>query len=208
MTLNRPDRLNAATFDMGDKLIQTFDDLERDDDVRVVILTGAGRAFCSGDDVAAAWGDPRMDEIMRDLASVRAPMTPESQALLGCSKPLIAAVNGVALGIGMDFTVMCDFRIASEHAKFGLLYVKMGLMADLPSYWRLPQLVGYEQAAELLMTAEIIDAEKALAIGLVSKVVPADDLLPAANTLADRIASMPPSGGPACEGRTAARRGA
>jgi enoyl-CoA hydratase/carnithine racemase len=192
VTLNRPDRLNAATFDMGTKLVQTFTDLEHDDDVRVVILTGAGRAFCSGDDVAAAWGDPRMAEVMRDLASVRAPMTPESRALLGCSKPLIAAVNGVALGIGMDFTVMCDFRIASEYAKFGLLYVKMGLMADVPSYWRLPQLVGYEKAAELLMTAEIIDADTALAIGLVSKVVPADELIPTAGALAERIAAMPP----------------
>ena len=192
VTLNRPDRLNAATFDLGEALTAAFERAERDDDVRVIILTGAGKGFCSGDDVEAAWGDPRMADIMRDLGSIRPPLTPESTTILGCTKPIIAAVNGVALGIGMDFAVMCDFRIASEKARFGLLYVKMGLMADLPSYWRLPQLVGYEKAAELLMTAEIIDAAEAHRIGLVSKVVPPDELLTAANELAAKIAANPP----------------
>lgn len=192
VTLNRPDRLNAATFDLGEALTEAFDRAERDDEVRVIILTGAGRGFCSGDDVEGAWGDPRMADIMRDLGSIRPPLTPESKTILGCTKPIIAAVNGVALGIGMDFAVMCDFRIASEKARFGLLYVKMGLMADLPSYWRLPQLVGYEKAAELLMTAEIIDAAEAHRIGLVSKVVAPEELLDAANELAARIAAQPP----------------
>lgn len=192
VTLNRPDRLNAATFDLGHALMDAFQRVERDDDVRVVILTGAGRGFCSGDDVEAAWGDPRMTDIMRDLKSIRPPLTPEAATLFGCTKPTIAAVNGVALGIGMDFAVMCDFRIASEKARFGLLYVKMGLMADLPSYWRLPQLVGYEKAAELLMTAEIIDAAEAHRIGLVSRVVPPDDLMGAAHELAAKIAAQPP----------------
>jgi enoyl-CoA hydratase/carnithine racemase len=192
VTLNRPDRLNAATFDMGEQLVDVFAQIERDDDVRTVILTGTGKGFCSGDDVQAAWGDPRMDAVMRDLGSIRPPLTPESQTILGCTKPTIAAVNGVALGIGMDFAVMCDFRIASEAARFGLLYVKMGLMADVPSYWRLPLLVGYENAAELLMTARIIDAAEAQRMGLVSRVVAPEELLATANELASQIASMPP----------------
>ncbi len=192
VTLNRPERLNAATFDMGDQLTEAFERVAADPNVRAVILTGAGGAFCSGDDVQAAWGDPRMAAVMDELGSIRPPLTPETAAVLGCTKPTIAAVNGVALGIGMDFAVMCDFRLAATEARFGLLYVKMGLMADLPSYWRLPQLVGYEKAAELLMTARMIDAEEAARIGLVSQVLPADELLTAAHALAARIASMPP----------------
>lgn len=192
VTLNRPDRLNAATFDLGEQLVAAFGEAETDDDVRVIILTGAGKGFCAGDDVEAAWGDPRMATVMRDLASVRPPMTPESATLLGTTKPVIAAVNGVAVGIGMDLAVSCDLRVASERARFGLLYVKMGLMADVPSYWRLPQLVGYEKAAELLLTGDIVDAAEAHRIGLVSRVVPPDDLLPVARELAERIAANAP----------------
>jgi enoyl-CoA hydratase/carnithine racemase len=192
VTLNRPDRLNAATFDLGEQLVAAFGEAEADDDVRVIILTGAGKGFCAGDDVEAAWGDPRMATIMRDLAGVRPPMTPESATLLGTTKPVIAAVNGVAVGIGMDLAVSCDLRVASERARFGLLYVKMGLMADVPSYWRLPQLVGYEKAAELLLTGDMVDAAEAHRIGLVSRVVSPDDLLPVTRELAERIAANAP----------------
>jgi enoyl-CoA hydratase/carnithine racemase len=192
VTLNRPDRLNAATFDLGEQLVAALGEAESDDDVRVIVLTGAGKGFCAGDDVDAAWGDPRMADVMRELGSVRPPLTPESAALLGSTKPLIAAVNGVAVGIGMDLAVCCDVRVASERARFGLLYVKMGLMADVPSYWRLPQLVGYEKAAELLLTGDMIDAAEAHRIGLVSRVVPPDDLLPVTRELAARIAANAP----------------
>jgi enoyl-CoA hydratase/carnithine racemase len=192
ITLNRPERRNAATFDMGEQLMAAFAEVERDDEVRAVVLTGAGKAFCAGDDVEAAWGDPRMADVIRDLGSIRPALTPESQTVLGCTKPTIAAVNGVAVGIGMDFAVMCDLRVASEHARFGLLYVKMGLMADVPSYWRLPSLIGYEKAAELLFTAELIDAVEALRIGLVGRVVATEELLPTATGLATKIAANPP----------------
>jgi enoyl-CoA hydratase/carnithine racemase len=192
ITLNRPDKLNAATFDMGEQLQAAIGRADAERDVRAVVLTGAGRGFCSGDDVAAAWGDPRMEATTAELASARPPMTPESRMFLDCRKPTIAAVNGVALGIGMDFAVLCDLRIASEHARFGQLFVKMGLMADITGYWRLPQLVGLERATELLLTGDIIDAEEALRIGLVSKVVPADALLDEARSLAARIAANPP----------------
>ncbi len=192
ITLNRPERMNAATFDMGEQLQAAVSAAEADDDVRAIVLTGAGRAFCAGDDVEKAWGDDRMEATMRWLSDVRPGMTPEAQTLLECRKPTLAAVNGAAVGIGMDFALLCDMRIASEHAKFSQLFVKLGLMADITGYWRLPQLVGYPKAAELLFTGDTIGAAEAERIGLVSKVVAADELLPTTLELAGRIAANPP----------------
>jgi enoyl-CoA hydratase/carnithine racemase len=192
VTLNRPDRLNAATFEMGEQLTEAFAEVERDPDVRAVVVTGAGRAFCAGDDVEKAWGDDRMEATMRWLADVRPGMTPEAQMFLECRKPTIAAVNGAAVGIGMDFALLCDIRLASQHAKFSQMFVKLGLMADVTGYWRLPQLVGYAKAAELLFTGDMVDAAEAERIGLVSRVLPAEDLVPAAQDLAGRIAANPP----------------
>lgn len=192
ITLNRPDRMNAATFEMGEQLQAAFAEVDRDDGVRVAVLTGAGRAFCAGDDVEKAWGDDRMEETMRWLGDVRPGMTPESFTMLECRKPTIAAVNGAAVGIGMDFALLCDIRVASEHAKFSQMFVKLGLMADITGYWRLPQLVGYAKAAELLFTGDMVDAAEALRIGIVSQVVAADELMPTAMGLAGRIAANPP----------------
>jgi enoyl-CoA hydratase/carnithine racemase len=192
VTFNRPDRMNAATFEMADQLQQAFGEVERDPAVRVVVVTGSGRAFCAGDDVEKAWGDERMAETMRWLGDVRPGMTPESAMFLECRKPTIAAVNGAAIGIGMDFALLCDIRLASEHAKFSQMFVKLGLMADITGYWRLPQLVGYAKTAELLFTGDVVDATEAERLGLVSRVLPADELLPAAYELAGRIAANPP----------------
>lgn len=192
ITFNRPERMNAATFDMGEQLAEAFAEVERDSDIRAVVVTGNGRAFCAGDDVEKAWGDERMAGVKRWLGDVRPGMTPESQMFLECRKPTIAAVNGAAVGIGMDFALLCDIRLASEHAKFSQLFVKLGLMADVTGYWRLPQLVGYAKAAELLFTGDIVGAYEAERIGLVSKVLPADELVPAAHALAARIAANPP----------------
>ncbi|MDQ2649397.1 MAG: enoyl-CoA hydratase-related protein [Actinomycetota bacterium] len=192
LTLNRPERMNAATFEMAEQLQEAFDAVERDDAVRAVVVTGAGRAFCAGDDVEKAWGDPRMEATMQWLGDVRPGMTPEAQMFLECRKPTIAAVNGAAVGIGMDFALLCDIRYASEHAKFSQMFVKLGLMADVTGYWRLPQLVGYAKAAELLFTGDLVDAAEAERIGLVSKVLPAEELLPTAQELAARIAANPP----------------
>jgi enoyl-CoA hydratase/carnithine racemase len=189
---NRPDKRNAATFDMAEQLAEALHAAERDASIRAVVISGKGRAFCAGDDIEAAWGDPRMPETMRQLGDVRPPMTPEVSLLLDFPKPLIAAVNGAAVGSGMDFALLCDIRLASEHAKFGQLYVKMGLMCDVTGLWLLPQLVGPSTAAELLFTGELIGAEEAQRIGLVSRVLPADELMPAATELAHRIASNPP----------------
>ena len=192
ITFNRPERMNAATFDMADQLQEALREVDRDPAVRAVVVTGAGRAFCAGDDVEKAWGDDRMAETMRWLGDVRPGMTPEAQMFLECRKPTIAAVNGAAIGIGMDFALLCDLRLASEHAKFSQMFVQLGLMADVTGYWRLPQLVGYAKAAELLFTGDMIDAAEAERIGLVSRVLPADDLLPSALELAGRIAANPP----------------
>jgi enoyl-CoA hydratase/carnithine racemase len=192
ITFNRPDRLNAATFEMGEQLTEAFAEVDKDGEVRAVVVTGAGRAFCAGDDVEKAWGDPRMEEITRWLADVRPGMTPEAEMFLECRKPTIAAVNGAAVGIGMDFALLCDIRLASPFAKFSQMFVKLGLMADITGYWRLPQLVGYAKAAELLFTGDMVDATEAERIGLVSRVVPAEELLGEAQGLAARIAANPP----------------
>jgi enoyl-CoA hydratase/carnithine racemase len=192
ITLNRPERLNAATFELGEALRQAFACAGADPQVRAVVLTGAGRAFCAGDDVEAAWGDPRMAATLAELAGPRPPLTPEVAAILDCPVPTIAAVNGVALGIGMDLAVACDLIVAGESARFGQVYVTMGLMADVCGYWRLPQLIGPAAAAELLLTGEIIDAARAATLGLASRVVPDDELAPTAAALAGRIAANPP----------------
>jgi enoyl-CoA hydratase/carnithine racemase len=192
VTLNRPDRANAATIDMGEQLQQHMRAADLDDDVRVVVLTGAGDAFCAGDDVEGAWGDPRMAEILAGLGEARPPLTPEVQAILDCRKPVLAAVNGIAVGSGMDMALASDIILASETARFGQAYVRMGLMADVLGYWRLPQLVGPGRAAELLFTGAVIDAAEANRIGLVNTVVPAEELPAAVQKLAKRIAGSPP----------------
>lgn len=190
--LNRPDKLNAATFELGEQLQAAFARAGEEDEVRCVVLTGAGKGFCAGDDVEAAWGDPRMAETMAELAGSNPPLTPEIRAILDCPKPTIAAVNGVAVGIGMDLALACDIRLASEKAKFGQLFVKMGLTADVSGLWRLPQLIGAQAAAELLFTGDMVGADRARELGLVSTVVPTDDVLLAALELGYRIAANPP----------------
>lgn len=192
ITLNRPDRANAATIDLGEQLQACVKAADRDPECRVVVLTGAGKAFCAGDDVEAAWQDPRMAEILKGLSGERPPLTPEVEVLLSLSKPAIAAVNGVAIGSGMDLAMACDILIASDTARFSQGYVRMGLMADVLGYWRLPQLVGASRAAQLLMTGEMIDAAAAERFGLVSEVVPADELMSRVGELAGKIANNPP----------------
>jgi enoyl-CoA hydratase/carnithine racemase len=192
VTLNRPEKLNAVTYEMGEQLQAAFDEARRDPAVRCVILTGAGRGFCAGDDIAAAWGDPRLEETLRELRDVRPPITPQVATLLAFPKPTIAAVNGAAVGIGMDLALLCDLRIASERAKFSEAFVKLGLMPEVTGLWRLPQLVGLAQATELLFTGDMIDAAEAQRIGLVSRVVPQEELLPAARALAVKIAGNAP----------------
>jgi enoyl-CoA hydratase/carnithine racemase len=156
--------------------------------VRAVIVTGADPAFCSGDDVAEIMAGPKAVS-----ATPREPApTPAAMAALECAKPVIAAVNGAAVGWGMELALFADIRLASDRAKFGELFVKRGLVCDVGGFYRLPAVVGPAKAAELLFTGEVFDAAEALRIGLVSEVVPHEALMNRALALAERIAANPP----------------
>lgn len=192
VTLNRPEVMNALNRQMYAELEQAFRELHRDPETWCIVLTGAGRAFCSGDDVKQIMLGEQRDETVTRLREVKPRPTPAAAAVLECDKPVIAAVNGAAVGWGMDLTLFADIRIASEQAKFGELFIRRGLVADLGGLWRLPQVVGPSKAAELLFTGDVISAQEALEIGLVSRVVPHEELLPTAMALAKKIASNPP----------------
>jgi enoyl-CoA hydratase/carnithine racemase len=188
VTLRRPEARNALTHTTYAEL----EDAVRSTTARCLVITGADPAFCSGDDVkqimvGAGDGGGVADDL---AASPR--LTPAADALLHTDVPVIAAVNGPAVGWGMELALMADLRVASERARFGELFVARGLCCDVPGLGRLAQLVGRERAAELLFTGRIIDADHAGAYGLVSRVVPHDELMPTALALAERIASMPP----------------
>src|SRR5690606_16501724 len=151
-----------------------------------------GRAFCAGDDVKQIMLGEQREETTQRLRDVRPRPTPAAAAILECDKPGIAAVNGAAVGWGMDLSLFCDVRIASTEAKLGELFIKRGLVADLGGLWRLPLVVGPSKAAELLFTGDVISADEAERIGLVSRVVPPGELLPTARELANKIAANPP----------------
>jgi enoyl-CoA hydratase/carnithine racemase len=191
ITLNRPERLNAIVRELGEQLHAAFREAQRDVEVRCVVLTGAGEGFCSGDDINDFWGNP---EMMQESLQQLRELNPEHSRLelLQFDKPVIAAVNGVAYGIGFDLALMSDIRLASTTAKFGDLRIRWGAVADFTSFLRLPQVVGLSNASELLFTGQKIDADRAKEIGLVSRVYPPDELLPAANALAASIAAQPP----------------
>ena len=192
VTLDRPKVRNALNREAYAQLEAAFRTAQRDPAVRCVLLTGRDPAFCSGDDVVELMAQPGADEKRSHLRQIRPEPTPAAIAVLECDRPVIAAVNGAAVGWGMDLTLFCDIRIASERAKFGELFIKRGLISDLGGLWRLPQIVGPSVAAELLFTGDVIDAAHAERIGLVSRVVAHDELLPCAGELAGRIAANPP----------------
>jgi enoyl-CoA hydratase len=186
LTIQRPEARNALTF----TTYRELEDVVRTTSARCLVITGADPAFCSGDDVkqVMAGAGERVSSGLR--AEPR--LTPAADALLHTDVPVVAAVNGAAVGWGMELALMADVRVASERARFGELFVKRGLCCDAPGLGRLAQLVGREWAADLLFTGRIVDAEEALALRLVSRVVPHDDLLPTALALAADIAANPP----------------
>jgi enoyl-CoA hydratase/carnithine racemase len=187
VTLNRPERMNALTEKMLAELLQVFDEIDRNDEIRVAIVTGAGRAFCAGADLGGGGGtfDHSGEEEAREhrdgggLGSLR---------IFECRKPVIAAINGAAVGVGVTLTLPMDVRIASEAAKFGFVFARRGIVPEACSSWFLPRLVGISQAMEWVATGRVFGAQEALAGGLVSRVVPPDQLLPAARALAAEIA--------------------
>ncbi len=193
--LNRPEARNALNREAYTELEEIFLDIQKNNDVRCVILTGAGNSFCSGDDVKqlmAPMSQKKPEGETNRLHRVRPGTTPAAKAILDCDRPIIAAVNGAAVGWGMDLSLMCDFRIASDKAKFGELFVKRGLVADVGGMVRLPKIVGPQRAAQLLFTGDIIDAETAKEMDIVLEVVPHDELMTQARAFAAKIAANPP----------------
>ena len=190
ITLNRPEKRNALNLEAYEQLEAAFRHAVRDPKARCVIVTGADPAFCSGDDVVELMATPRPPS---DTAPVvRHRPTPAAMAALECDKPVIAAVNGPAVGWGMELALYADIRIASEKARFAELFIKRGLICDVGGFYRLPAIVGPARAAELLFTGDVIDAEEALRIGLVREVSPHGELMARALALATRIAANPP----------------
>ena len=192
ITLNRPERMNALTMTTYQEAEQAIREADADNDVRAVIVTGAGRGFCSGDDVRELPDAPSPEQLAQIKIPSKGKPTPLAAALLSFDKPLIAAVNGAAVGWGMDLALMCDIRIASDRAKFGEIYVLRGLIADIAGWLILPLIVGLSKAYEILLTGDIIDGKEAERIGLVSKTVPHDDLMPTAREMAVKMARLPP----------------
>ncbi len=188
ITLNRPDRLNAFTETMMNELLAAFDASDADDDVRAVIVTGAGRGFCAGADLAK--GGDTFDWRERAAAG-DVPRDGGGRVVLriyNSVKPVIAAINGPAVGVGVTMTLPMDIRMAAEGAKIGFVFARRGIVPEACSSWFLPRLVGVSQAMEWVATGRVFDAEEAHRGGLVRSVHAGDDLLPAANALAREIA--------------------
>jgi enoyl-CoA hydratase/carnithine racemase len=187
VTLNRPDRMNALTEKMLVELLQVFDEIDQNDEIRVAIVTGAGRAFCAGADLGG--GGKTFDHSEEEEAQEhRDGGGLGSLRIFECKKPVIAAINGAAVGVGVTLTLPMDVRIASETAKFGFVFARRGIVPEACSSWFLPRLVGISQAMEWVATGRVFSAQEALAGGLVSRVVPPDQLLPTARALAAEIA--------------------
>ena len=190
ITLNRPDRLNAFTPTMARELIEAFDRSDADDDVRAVIVTGAGRGFCAGADLGGGGGT--FDWRDRDAGDADVPRDGGGRVALriySSLKPVIGAINGPAVGVGITMTLPMDVRIAAAGAKIGFVFARRGIVPEACSSWFLPRLVGISQAMEWVATGRVFTAEEALAGGLVRSVHPVDEVVPAARALASEIAS-------------------
>jgi len=200
ITLNRPERLNAFTDTMITEWVDAINRAKTDPEVRVLVVTGAGRGFCAGVDVSGQpgtglhWTDERKDEakLIDKRNYLRESVQRIPRTLVDFEKPYIAAINGVCVGGGMEMANMCDIRIASEQARFGEIFVKLGTIPGDGGCYFLPRIVGIAKALELICTGDIIDAQEAYRIGYVSKVVPPDQLMPTTMELARKLAKGPP----------------
>jgi enoyl-CoA hydratase/carnithine racemase len=191
VTLNRPDKLNAFTGTMMYELIDAFDQVDADDDVRAVIITGAGRGFCAGADLSTSGGETFSSggsDIQTNAGVPRDGGGMVSLRIFDCTKPVIGAINGASVGVGVTMTLPMDFRLASEHAKFGFVFARRGIVPEACSSYFLPRLVGISQATEWCYTGRVFPADEARAGGLVRSVHGADELLPAARAIAKEIA--------------------
>ena len=188
ITINRPDALNALNAETIDEILQCLEDIAKDDNVRAVILTGAGpKAFCAGADIKAMKGMTALDA--RKLSQMGYKLC---KAIENLEKPVIAAINGYALGGGLEVAMACDLRIASEKARMGQTEINIGLIPGWGGTQRLPRLVGKTLAKEMVFTGKMIDAQTAYQRGLVNKVVPPEQLMDAAKEIAKELASKAP----------------
>ena len=195
ITLNRPDRLNAFTGQMMNDLISAFDSASNDDEVRVVIVTGEGRGFCAGADLGAGEATFNRDENPRakktdnkeNLEWLRDGGGRTTLAIYDCSKPIIAAINGPAVGVGVTMTLPMDIRLASEEAKFGFVFARRGLVPEAASSWFLPRIVGISKSLEWTFSGKVFDAEEALNGGLIRSIHSKDSLLDEAKKIANEI---------------------
>jgi 2-(1,2-epoxy-1,2-dihydrophenyl)acetyl-CoA isomerase len=192
LTLNRPERMNAINAGMRTLLPLALQEAQDDDGIRALIVTGAGRGFCSGADVAA---QAAKNAAPQDAVSRNTMLKLVGDLILGfekINKPVIGAINGIAAGVGLTLALACDIRLASASARFSAIWVKRGLIADGGATLLLPLVVGMEKALELSFTGDIVDAAEAERIGLVSRVVAHEELMARATELAERIAANPP----------------
>ena len=206
LTLNRPDNLNAFTVEMANELVDVFTKVNDDDLVRAIVVTGAGRAFCAGMDLSIAGNVFGLDETLQPtlkdmndrlddpamIAGVRDTGGRVTLAIYDCKKPVIAAINGAAVGIGATMTCAMDIRLASEHAKVGFVFNKIGITPEACSSWFLPRIVGMSTALEWVYTGEILKADKLLAAKFVKDIYLADSLLEQAYTIARKIVKHSP----------------
>ncbi len=196
ITLNRPERMNAFSENMLAEWADAIRRSQDDDEVRVVIVTGAGRAFCAGADLRATGSEDRV--LLSDLNagqrrnSLRFSVHRVPQALQYLDKPYLAAMNGAAVGAGMDMGSMADIRFASDQARFGMSYVNVGLIPGDGGAWLLPRLVGFQKALELMWSGELFNAEEALRIGYVARVIPHEMLIEETRAYASKLADGPP----------------
>jgi 2-(1,2-epoxy-1,2-dihydrophenyl)acetyl-CoA isomerase len=191
ITLNRPEKYNAFAGLMRQEIVQVIDDVAADREVRAVVITGAGKAFCVGGDVNE-FVSGTTKALEQQVSSERHAMCKAALTINTMEKPVIASVNGVAAGGGCNLALSCDIRIASEKARFGQVFVRRGVHPDWGGIYFLPRLVGYAKAAELIFSGEVVGAEEALKIGMVNRVVPHEELAQTTRDLAERIARNAP----------------
>ncbi|MGH3877152.1 MAG: enoyl-CoA hydratase-related protein [Actinophytocola sp.] len=193
LTLNRPEAFNSLTVELKELLLAALTDAAASPEVRAVVLTGAGKAFCAGQDLKEHVAALRADD-PAPFRTVAEHYNPIVRAITGMPKPVIAAVNGMAAGAGASFAFACDLRVAGESTKFLMAFATIGLTADSGASWTLPRLIGYGRAMEMMLLAKPVTADRALDLGMVTSVVPDAEVLTAAVELASRMAAGPTTG--------------
>lgn len=193
ITFNRPEKLNAIGATLRREQLEAIKEVRDDDDVRAVIFTGAGRGFCSGADLTGGGGGgeapkPSQTQLLDEMSWVGE----QAKAVYGLDKPTIAAMNGVAAGAGMSFSLACDLRVGSENARFKTVFIERNLSPDSGMSFFLPRIVGYSRAADLIFTSRNVDAEEAYRMGLLDRLVPHDELIERSLELASQMAGWPP----------------